>query len=358
MRHQEESRNAKVDTPKLSICIATYNRARFIGTTLNTILEQITAECEIVVVDGGSTDETDQVLSEFCRNSACIRYIRRLENGGVDADYDYAVESARGTYCWLFSDDDLMKFDAIKTILTAIEGAPSLLVVNGEHRDFLMETVHVPNYLSIDSDRLYRRDEMGKMFDEIGTCLVCICCVVINRGVWLNSSRRRYFGSRFIHVGVILEKPLPGNIIAIAKPLMMLRLGNTQSAQLAGGKVWFVDWPALIWSSCLPVTTKMAFCHPEPWRRARYLMPLRVLGYYSMIEYRQWFDPSSLSTFTRIIPRSIALLPRTLVRFVYASYSIATNAPWDCKRVLATMFPKSLQALSEADCAIQTNYPD
>jgi abequosyltransferase len=40
---------------KLSICITTLNRAAFIAATLDSILAQVTADCEVVVLDGGST---------------------------------------------------------------------------------------------------------------------------------------------------------------------------------------------------------------------------------------------------------------------------------------------------------------
>ena len=51
--------------PRLSICIATYNRASCIGETLRSIIPQITEEVEIVVVDGASTDNTCNVVKSY-----------------------------------------------------------------------------------------------------------------------------------------------------------------------------------------------------------------------------------------------------------------------------------------------------
>ena len=49
-------------SPLLSICIATHNRADYIGETLDSIIPQLTDEVEIVVVDGASTDATRTVM--------------------------------------------------------------------------------------------------------------------------------------------------------------------------------------------------------------------------------------------------------------------------------------------------------
>ena len=48
---------------RLSICMATLNRAAFIGVMIDSILSQMTEEVELVIVDGASTDGTDQVVA-------------------------------------------------------------------------------------------------------------------------------------------------------------------------------------------------------------------------------------------------------------------------------------------------------
>ena len=50
---------------KLSICIATFNRSEFISDTLESILTQVTSDCEVVVSDNASTDNTEEVVSQY-----------------------------------------------------------------------------------------------------------------------------------------------------------------------------------------------------------------------------------------------------------------------------------------------------
>src|SRR5262249_16202475 len=80
-----DSENPPMSTPlKLSICITTLNRAKFIGPSLESMLSQITDDCEIIVLDAASTDETERVVSEYASRSDRLRYIRQSTNNGWD----------------------------------------------------------------------------------------------------------------------------------------------------------------------------------------------------------------------------------------------------------------------------------
>src|SRR5665647_2657471 len=105
---------------KLSICITTYNRGQFIGETLDSILGQMVAGVELVIVDGASPDNTPAVMTQYLLRYPEIRFFREQVNSGVDGDYDKAVGYARGEYCWLMSDDDLLKPGAIQYVLLSL----------------------------------------------------------------------------------------------------------------------------------------------------------------------------------------------------------------------------------------------
>lgn len=106
---------------RLSICIPTYNFGPFIGETLDSILPQLSSEVEVIVFDGGSTDQTADEVNK--RNSACaqLHYFRQDHRGGIDRDIESSVEMARGEYCWLFSADDVMQPGAIAHVLNALK---------------------------------------------------------------------------------------------------------------------------------------------------------------------------------------------------------------------------------------------
>ena len=67
---------------RLSICIPTYNFGAFIGDTLASIVPQLVDGTEVVVLDGGSTDDTAEVVESFQRRCPAVRYHRQRERGG------------------------------------------------------------------------------------------------------------------------------------------------------------------------------------------------------------------------------------------------------------------------------------
>jgi abequosyltransferase len=113
---------------RLSICIPTYNFGAFIGPTLESILPQVVDGVEVVVLDGGSTDETTEVVESLQSRYPQLRYHRLDARGGIDRDMARTVELARGEYCWLFCADDLMKPDALRRMLEQLESGCDVYV--------------------------------------------------------------------------------------------------------------------------------------------------------------------------------------------------------------------------------------
>lgn len=106
---------------QLSICIPTYNFGRFLVETLDNLIEQATRipgdVIQVVIVDGGSTDDTAQLVQERIDRFAHIKYIRLDKNRGVDPDILETVEQADSPFCWLLSADDHPADGALKQVL-------------------------------------------------------------------------------------------------------------------------------------------------------------------------------------------------------------------------------------------------
>lgn len=110
----------------LSICIPTYNFGNFIGETLEKITRQLCEGIEIVIVDGGSTDHTEEIVHEFTKKIPSIRYCHLEKRGGIDKDLAHAISLANGEYCWLFSSDDLIVEGALQKVLNQIQSGYDL----------------------------------------------------------------------------------------------------------------------------------------------------------------------------------------------------------------------------------------
>jgi abequosyltransferase len=309
-----------VNNISLSICIATHNRGTFIGATLESIICQATEQVEIVVLDGASTDNTGDVIRQYQERFPRLRYVRQNANMGVDHDFAEAVALAYGDYCWLFSDDDLFKPGAIRTVLTAIEGHYGLIIANAEVRNADLSKLLEPERLHMTADRTYKSNEGQRLLADVGNYLTFIGCVIIKRELWSAREKEKYFGSNFVHAGVIFQGPLPDGTLAIAKPLIAARYGNA-SWQRKHFEIWMFKWPNLIWSFAdYPDSVKLQVCCREPWRRIGTLLHHRAKGTYTINGYIDWLEPRLESPWTRAVCKAIAYLPGRVANFLGLLY--------------------------------------
>ena len=126
---------------RLSICIPTCNFGNFIGQTLDSILPGLTDEVEIVILDGGSTDNTFDVVAQKTHGIEHIHYHQQGYRGGIDRDIAKVVSLAHGYYCWLFSADDIMKPDAITKVLKFIKSNCDIYLCEHTLCTFNMEPI-------------------------------------------------------------------------------------------------------------------------------------------------------------------------------------------------------------------------
>lgn len=106
---------------RLSICIPTYNFGNFIGETLDSIAANLTEGVEVIILDGGSTDDTAKVVAQKQQIYPQIEYYPQGFRGGIDRDIAKVVSLAHGDYVWLFSADDIMKSGAVAKVLAATQ---------------------------------------------------------------------------------------------------------------------------------------------------------------------------------------------------------------------------------------------
>jgi abequosyltransferase len=276
---------------RLSICIATYNRASYIRETLDTFMTDLPDDVQVLIVDGASTDGTAEVVAEAKRSYPRLKYLREETNSGIDRDYDKAVAYADGDYCWLMTDDDLLVAGAVRRVLDVLDSGPELLVVNAEVRSADLSRTLNKYQLPPEGKMRYGAEDLGELVGEAGAYLSFIGAVVVRRATWLARPRESYYGTLFIHVGTLLQAPALASIVVIRDPLIVIRYGNAMWTA-RGFEIWMFKWPALIWSfSHLPESSKAAVTRCKPYRSPKRLLWYRAIGGYSPVEFRSFIRP-------------------------------------------------------------------
>ena len=92
--------------PAISVCIPTYNGAKYIAQTIESILNQTFTDFEIIVSDDGSPDETLEIVGSF--NDPRIVRIDRLSKVGAEANWNNAVANASASLVKLVCQDDIL----------------------------------------------------------------------------------------------------------------------------------------------------------------------------------------------------------------------------------------------------------
>ena len=305
------------EAPCLSICIATFKRAAFIAETLESIVAQLQPGVEIVIVDGASPDETEAAVAPFVAQYTALRYYREAINSGVDADFDKAVGYARGDYCWLMTDDDLLLPGAVSRVIATLADRPDVIIVDAMVKDAVFATTIEPRRFRFSGTRHYRPDEGDRLLADVGDALSFIGGTIVSRRFWLSRERRRFYGSLFIHVGTIFQLPSP-KAVAIGEPLIAIRFGNAMWTSRSF-EIWMFLWPKLIWG--LPgysSAAKTAVVPREPWREWRRVAIYRASGAFARRDFDRFFGEVTGRSRLRLI--ALALFPGHLLNVLVVAW--------------------------------------
>ncbi len=310
---------------KLSICISTRNRAHLIRETLDSIIEQAADGIEIVVLDGASTDGTAQVISEISNRFCNLRYFRQETNNGLDRGFDEAVELAQGEYCWLMPDDDLLKPDAISTLMPFLYRGYSLVVANVEYRNFDMSSVVKHCDSDIPSNIEFRSDNLDGLFAACWKLIRYVGSIVIRREIWLSREKEKYYDSYWMSVCVIFQNELPGSSSLSSQKLISVRMNN-QSWLSKWFEVFCVSWPKLVRTFPLSEETQRLACSEEPRYSFGFLLLARAAGQYSHGEYGRHIRPLLHSRMRKIGAIGIAILPGMILNTCFMIRHLVVKA--------------------------------
>lgn len=98
---------------KVSIITPTYNCARFIGETIESVINQTYTNWEMIIVDDCSKDNTEEVVKQYSQSDKRIKYIKLEQNSGAAIARNKAMELATGKYMAFLDSDDIWTNDKI-----------------------------------------------------------------------------------------------------------------------------------------------------------------------------------------------------------------------------------------------------
>lgn len=121
------------DSPKVSVVIPVYNRAKYVGETIESVLSQTYRNFELIVVDDGSTDDSRKVLESFGDRVKILEHPNR-ENRGQSAAINRGLAAARGEYVGMLDSDDLWLPNKLALQVAYLDAHPHIGLVYGNGR--------------------------------------------------------------------------------------------------------------------------------------------------------------------------------------------------------------------------------
>jgi glycosyltransferase involved in cell wall biosynthesis len=184
--------NVPSNAPLVSVCIPTYNQARYLAKAVGSVLEQTCPEFEVIIQDDCSTDDTPAVARRFCDDGR-VTYRRNPRNLGQFPCMNLAASAARGKYVKILCSDDWLLPDYLSRGIRLLEQSPRVAFVTidqfsagedsddayplpsriGRHftadcivpgRDVLRHYPRLGNFFGGNSDCIMRRDA----FEAVG----------------------------------------------------------------------------------------------------------------------------------------------------------------------------------------------
>ena len=108
------------EIPKVSIYIPSYNNGKYIKEAVDSVLNQTYADVEVCICDDGSTDNTLQVLEENYKDNSKVKWVTQT-NGGIGKASNTAVRMCRGMYIGQLDSDDILKPEAVATLVEFLD---------------------------------------------------------------------------------------------------------------------------------------------------------------------------------------------------------------------------------------------
>lgn len=212
-----------MNTPLVSIIIPTYNRAHLIGETLDSIVAQTYENWECIIVDDGSTDNTEEIVNKYIKKDNRFQYHLRPAHhkSGGNGARNYGFFLSKGKYINFFDSDDVMLPNKMEIIIKELqkETAEACVVKSG--------------YYNFNTNELISYWKKGNLFSN--NLLEDFVCQNIGWQTGDCVMRREKVKSKFFNeqllssqdweafVLFLIKKP---NIVFVDKCLTKLRISN------------------------------------------------------------------------------------------------------------------------------------
>lgn len=185
------------ENPLISVIIPIYNKEKYLECCLESVISQTYKKLEIVLVDDGSTDDSQKICEQYAKEDLRIKVFHK-SNGGVSEARNFGIEHSKGQYITFVDSDDKVTEDYVEFLWKLIEngkynmsvcslyiyfGSNNHIVAQGNGQREILSSKQCIERMCYDNEvvacvcaKMMHRDlfhnikfPIGKLFEDIGT---------------------------------------------------------------------------------------------------------------------------------------------------------------------------------------------
>jgi glycosyltransferase involved in cell wall biosynthesis len=152
------SQKEKSMSPKVTVFVPTFNYARYLSETIESILSQDFEDFELIISDDCSTDNTEDVCLRYVEQDSRVRFFRQNKNLGMVENWNWCMRTARGEYLKpMLADDKFSKPYALSRLVESLD-SNRLLSLSFSARTLIDERSNLIGILNPlgDRNRIYK----------------------------------------------------------------------------------------------------------------------------------------------------------------------------------------------------------
>lgn len=122
--------------PKVSVIIPAYNHEKYVGKSIESILNQTYKNIELIIIDDGSRDKTWDVISSYrkqCEDRLTGFFFKKQENSGTCVTLSRLISLTTGKYVFFIASDDIAESESIELFVKFLEQNDDYALVVGEN---------------------------------------------------------------------------------------------------------------------------------------------------------------------------------------------------------------------------------
>ena len=117
---------------KVSVGMPVYNGERFVSLAIRSVLDQTLGDLELIICDNASTDSTIRICEQFAAEDDRVVVHRNASNIGAAANFNRAVELARGDYFMWLAHDDMIAPTYLEKCADLLDSDPPLVFCHSQ----------------------------------------------------------------------------------------------------------------------------------------------------------------------------------------------------------------------------------